>query len=401
MDAEIARLGLADRSVRLLTGGEVWAEITPLLAPRQGSLAAAMASVGPDAAELLPLRQGDSLITDASPAAIEAGTTSPRVLLDWVKAGVTVHSLPQLNAKLVVAEGTPAFVVAGSADAAGSSLFEAVILSYETATVDEARDAWLDWCLEAGPALTAGDLEPLLEGSGAPEAEQTAEPQAEAEISVPDPAPEPMVAQVMQTETPTETEPAVAPAPTPAPAVVVEEAEEPDTAPAEDVPRPPWPSPVELYLVNLLEGGDPSSEAEYALEDLTKHHAWVDENGESPFSVELCWHDQESGQAVPMVYRPGVHLIRVYGTKAGQARVGSLIEPPGLVLHSYRDEYSYPRRTYSYLLTRKSAHKPLFGELRKALATIGEKPNFRNSFQIPRKIDALISLWPDLDFEPR
>ena len=71
------------------------------------------------------------------------------------------------------------------------------------------------------------------------------------------------------------------------------------------------------------------------------------------------------------------------------------------MLHAYADEYAYPRRTYCYLLTRQTAAKPLFGDLRKGLAAIGEKPNFRNSFQVPRKIEALLGLWPDLGYDPR
>ncbi|MET8852897.1 hypothetical protein ABZW17_38290, partial [Amycolatopsis sp. NPDC004625] len=169
MDAELARLGLAERSVRLLSGRDIWGSITPLLAPRR-NLVAAFGHVGPGAAALLPLEPGDTLITDASLDTVLSGATSPHALLHWVKAGVIVHSLRGLNAKLVIAEDDPSFVVVGSADvtAAGPrQLFEAVTLSHERQTVEEAQEAWLEWCDLAGPSLTAGDLEPLLEQYGA------------------------------------------------------------------------------------------------------------------------------------------------------------------------------------------------------------------------------------------
>src|SRR3954462_8763737 len=169
MDAELGRLGLAERSVRLLTGRDIWGSITPLLAPRR-NLVAAFGHVGPGAAALLPLQPGDTLITDASLDTVLSGATSPHALLHWVKAGVIVHSLRGLNAKLVIAEDDPSFVVVGSADVSAAGprqLFEAVTLSQERQTVEEAQEAWLEWCDLAGPSLTAGDLEPLLEQYGA------------------------------------------------------------------------------------------------------------------------------------------------------------------------------------------------------------------------------------------
>jgi hypothetical protein len=437
MDAELARLGLSERSVRLLTGRDIWASITPLLTPRR-NLVAAFGHVGPGAAALLPLEPGDTLITDASLDMVQSGATSPHALLHWVKAGVIVHSLRGLNAKLVIAEDDPSFVVVGSADvtAAGPrQLFEAVTVSHEKHTVEEAQEAWLEWCDLAGPALTAGDLEPLLEqyGAGKP-APRTATARTTAPARpVVTSRPATPVRPAASTPPPSPVRPAVPPpspvrpaAPaTPPPAPVAETpptpvrpappieppaTAEPVAAPAvvnepepgsTDVPRPAWPRPAELYLVSLVEGGEPSAEAEYRLEELAREYTHPGENGESPFRVELFWADDGQGQDPPRTLRPGVHVIRVYSQKQGRALVGSRIEAPGLVLHAYADEFAYPRRTYCYVLTRESAAKPVFGDLRKALAAIGEKPNFRNSFQVPRKIEALLGLWPDLGYDPR
>jgi hypothetical protein len=437
MDAEFARLGLAERSVRLLTGRDIWASITPLLAPRR-NLVAAFGHVGPGAAALLPLQPGDTVITDASLDTVLSGATSPHALLHWVKAGVIVHSLRGLNAKLVIAEDDPAFVVVGSADvtAAGPrQLFEAVTVTTEKTTVEEAQEAWLEWCDLAGPSLTAADLEPLLEqyGAGKPVTAQRpaapSRPAAPARPVVtsrpatpvrpaavtpppspvrPAPTPPPAPAPPAVTPAPAPVEPAQAEAappaeaPEPVAAAVVSEPEPADTPETEtDVPRPAWPRPAELYIVSLVEGGEPSAEAEYRLEELTREYTHPGENGEAPFRVELFWADDGQGQDPPRTLRPGVHVIRVYSQKQGRALVGSRIEAPGLVLAAYADEYAYPRRTYCYVLTRETASRPAFGDLRKGLATIGEKPNFRNSFQVPRKIEALLSLWPDLGYDPR
>ena len=443
MDAESARLGLAERSVRLLTGRDIWASITPLLAPRR-NLVAAFGHVGPGAAALLPLQPGDTLITDASLDVVLAGATSPHALLHWVKAGVSVHSLRGLNAKLVIAEDDPSFVVVGSADvtAAGPrQLFEAVTVSDEKHTVEEAQEAWLEWCDLAGPALTAGDLEPLLEQYGAgklvtaPRSAPVARPIAASRpvvttrpatpvrpatpppspvrpatpppspVRPATPAPAPAVEAQAEPVRPAEPDTTSSQSPEPVAEPVV--AAEPDTtSPAPDteqadVPRPSWPRPAELYLVSLVEGGEPSAEAEYRLEELAREYTHPGENGESPFRVELFWADDGQGQDPPRTLRQGVHVIPVFSQKQGRPLVGSRIEAPGLVLQAYIDEYAYPRRTYCYVLTRQSSARPAFGDLRKSLAAIGEKPNFRNSFQVPRKIEALLGLWPDLGYDPR
>ncbi|MEV6447644.1 hypothetical protein [Amycolatopsis sp. NPDC051716] len=498
MDAELARLGLAERSVRLLAGRDIWASITPLLAPRR-NLVAAFGHVGPGAAALLPLQPGDTLITDASLDTVLSGATSPHALLHWVKAGVIVHSLRGLNAKLVIAEDDPSFVVVGSADvtAAGPrQLFEAVTLSHERQTVEEAQEAWLEWCDLAGPSLTAGDLEPLLEQYGAgklvtarpaatrpaaarpvvtsrpvtpvrpaaaapppspvrpaapapspvrpaptppaspvrpgvpgaapsgvirpgvpggPATTSAARPGVPAEVAGPaQPATAPPAASAAEpgTTQPEQPEPATpaaaepgSPAGTAEPVAAEPEASEGTEATeapeATDVPRPSWPRPAELYLVSLVEGGEPNAEAAYRLEELQREYTHPGEDGESPFRVELLWADDGQGQDPPRTLRAGVHVIPVYSQKQGRPLVGSRIEAPGLVLQAYIDEFAYPRRTYCYVLTRQSAAKPAFGDLRKALATIGEKPNFRNSFQVPRKIEALLGLWPDLGYDPR
>ncbi|WP_410644114.1 hypothetical protein [Amycolatopsis sp. lyj-346] len=486
MDAELARLGLAERSVRLLAGRDIWASITPLLAPRR-NLVAAFGHVGPGAAALLPLQPGDTLITDASLDTVLSGATSPHALLHWVKAGVIVHSLRGLNAKLVIAEDDPSFVVVGSADvtAAGPrQLFEAVTLSHERQTVEEAQEAWLEWCDLAGPSLTAGDLEPLLEQYGAgklvtarsapsrpaaatrpvvtsrqvtpvrpaaatppPSPVRPAAP-APSPVRPAAPAPSPVrpaqPAAVTPPASPAQPEAATSPAAaglpdrpaeaTPAQPDAAAQPEQPaaaGTTPAEpgapagtaspagtgepaaaepeaaetpeatDVPRPAWPRPAELYLLSLVEGGEPNAEAAYRLEELQREYTHPGEDGESPFRVELLWADDGQGQDPPRTLRAGVHLIPVYSQKQGRPLVGSRIEAPGLVLQAYIDEFAYPRRTYCYVLTRQSTAKPAFGELRKALAAIGEKPNFRNSFQVPRKIEALLALWPDLGYDPR
>ncbi|MEV6625474.1 hypothetical protein AB0M71_31670, partial [Amycolatopsis sp. NPDC051114] len=220
-------------------------------------------------------------------------------------------------------------------------------------------------------------------------------------------APAPAVPQAADSPPPAAATPAEPDSPATSPAAATPTAEEPEPVATEteteatDVPRPAWPRPAELYLVSLVEGGEPNAEAAYRLEELQREYTHPGENGEQPFRVELFWADDGQGQDPPRTLRPGVHVIRVYSQKQGRALVGSRIEAPGLVLQAYTDEFAYPRRTYCYILTRETAARPLFGELRKGLATIGEKPNFRNSFQVPRKIEALLALWPDLGYDPK
>ena len=149
-------LGLDDRSARLIHGRDVWTEIRGLLSG-YSAISAAIAFVGPDADQHLPLRGPATIVVNAGDDALASGWTDPQVLLRWTRRGVRVYSLASLHAKVLLAEGHPSFVLIGSADVLSTSgrvLDEAVLVADERETVDELRNAIAGWRRRAGEPLT-------------------------------------------------------------------------------------------------------------------------------------------------------------------------------------------------------------------------------------------------------
>lgn len=149
-------LGLEDRSARLLSGRDVWSEIKLLLSG-YNDVQAAIAFVGADADQYLPLRGPATIVVNAGEEALRNGWTDPSVLLRWTRRGVRVHTLSTLHAKLLVAQGSQPFVLVGSADVlstSGRAMEEAILLADEKDTVDEVRRAIDRWRRLAGEPLT-------------------------------------------------------------------------------------------------------------------------------------------------------------------------------------------------------------------------------------------------------
>ena len=116
---------------------EPWPAITSAVDSANGRVRAAIAYFGTDSYELLPLKEGDTLVCDVSEGAVKSGSTNPTALKKFVKRGVDVWSFESLHAKVVV---LPKRAFVGSANASRNSserLFEAVI---ETTDTDEIRD---------------------------------------------------------------------------------------------------------------------------------------------------------------------------------------------------------------------------------------------------------------------
>jgi hypothetical protein len=366
---ELARLGLEDRSDRLVAGRGVWDEITPLFTP-QHQLRVAVAHLTGRASELLPLKKGDLLIVDAGDTAVLAGQTDPAVLLEWVAAGVVVHSLPGLNAKMVIAEGERPFVTIGSADGSASSdgeQFEAVVVSHEEQTVVEARKAWMSWREQAGEPLTRFALEALREGYPEDARETPRRP----------------VAPVA--------DPVLLPQPVAQAAVPVAEVE-PLTV--DETREVHWPKPDALYLAKLTETDTISAEAQAKHKELSAQHA-VD-TGNGRWRVDMFWWDQAPGES--FVYQVDRYVVPVYANKIGRVSVKSPVGEPGRVLYFYEDSWHRPTRTYYYVLVRESAAKPLYSDLKNALSSIGQKPDFTIYYMIASKVNALLTLWPDLEY---
>jgi hypothetical protein len=100
-----------------MAGGQVWPTITKVCQGR-GPRMAAIAYLGWQAPQLLPLKKGDVLVVNVSDAALLTHATSPEALRTYVDAGVQVSSVPSLHAKVLV---TATKAVIGSANASSHS----------------------------------------------------------------------------------------------------------------------------------------------------------------------------------------------------------------------------------------------------------------------------------------
>jgi len=101
---------------------------------------AAIAYFGQNGAKLLPLRSGDRLVVDMSPATVRAGGTDPREVEKLIKRGVRVFTRRKLHAKIVVADKT---VISGSANVSKHSqeaLDEAALLTTDPSAVRRAQE---------------------------------------------------------------------------------------------------------------------------------------------------------------------------------------------------------------------------------------------------------------------
>lgn len=119
----------------------VWHRITALAArPRRGPAWVAAAYVGGAAPDLLPLRRGDTLIVDASDAALRAGVTNPSSLRQYLRAGVAIYTRSGLHAKVYVFGRTAIIGSANASRASASNLVEAAVSSTDPAVVHDAID---------------------------------------------------------------------------------------------------------------------------------------------------------------------------------------------------------------------------------------------------------------------
>ena len=393
-------LDLDDRSARLIHGSDVWMEISDLLSG-YSHIQAAMPFVGRDADTFLPLRGPASIIVNASPQALQDGATDPEVLLGWTRRGVRVYNLPRLNARVVLAEGSPSFVLVGSADAswADDGRFEAFLVADERETVDELRQAIADWKAAAGEPLTDEWLQRAVEQYRPPvPAPQVRRVELEpVKPPVPRPAaPKPVVAPVATQDRPAPAEPVVWPVPE-APAAAVA-ADVPDAAAIEAVD---WSRPKYIYLALLNRDGRASESAEDRLAHLRQEHRVGGEDGTRPvLDVEMFWIDEPTkpGAKANVRYPEGWHVVPVQVVGTVRPTTSSVIDAPGRVLQSYTDFLTHPARTYYYLLTHVSGTTRSFRLLRDRLAEIGERPSYDHAYMMQHKVDAILDLWPEINY---
>lgn len=118
-------------------GPNPWPHVTRAIRTR-GARLAAIAFLGLEAPELLPLRAGDVLIVNASKAALRAHATSPAILAYYLDRDVRVLSSPTLHANVIA---TNRLAVIGSANASVNSIFaqDAVIITDDPKILSQVR----------------------------------------------------------------------------------------------------------------------------------------------------------------------------------------------------------------------------------------------------------------------
>lgn len=122
---------------------DLWKTITNRVKSSSRPCHVAVAYFGRGAAKLLPLPAGSRLVVNASDGAVKSGQTCPEDLIALQKMGVSIHSVANLHAKVLVV-GQTAFV--GSANASRNSadhLAEAAVQTTDPATVAEVK-AYID-----------------------------------------------------------------------------------------------------------------------------------------------------------------------------------------------------------------------------------------------------------------
>jgi len=137
-----------------------WAHIRRDLVRRgRPPVVAVVGYVGGAAPEVMPLRKGDILVCDASPAAIKRRLTSTMALRQYDRIGVSVFSLAGLHAKVIAAKG---FAWVGSTNASENSRDNLIEASVRIEGTN--AQAILDWASSQAVddrALTTDDLRDL------------------------------------------------------------------------------------------------------------------------------------------------------------------------------------------------------------------------------------------------
>lgn len=116
-----------------LVSEKVWESLRTVTWP--GPVRAAIAYVGREAPDLLPLGTGDTLVFDGSDESLAGGTTTPAALQVLFDRGVILVSVARLHAKVIVAgveEAGERKTLVGSANASEhsrTSLREAALLT--------------------------------------------------------------------------------------------------------------------------------------------------------------------------------------------------------------------------------------------------------------------------------
>ena len=137
--SESSERSLPVSTTTFLSNETLWLELAARIKAAR-HVDAAVAYFGQGGAKLLPLRKGDRLVVDMSPATVRAGGTDPRELEKLINKGVQAFTRRNLHAKTVVAGNA---VISGSANVSRRSkevLDEAAILTSDPTAVRRARE---------------------------------------------------------------------------------------------------------------------------------------------------------------------------------------------------------------------------------------------------------------------
>lgn len=137
----------------------VWPHITEIVSGA-GRTHAAIAYIGEDAPDRLPLGDGDVLLVNAGDHNVSSRATNPYALERFIKLGVEVHSSDHLHAKVIV---TDAHAIIGSANASASSArsSEAIVVTDCKETRKEVEEFVLQEIKNSGMEITQEKLADL------------------------------------------------------------------------------------------------------------------------------------------------------------------------------------------------------------------------------------------------
>ncbi|WP_345149732.1 phospholipase D family protein [Arthrobacter ginkgonis] len=123
-------------------GGQVWSEIKDLVAGA-GEIHAAIAFLGQDAPDRLPLKSGDVLVVNADKRAVASHATNPFSIEKFIQRGVAVYSSPMLHAKVIA---TDKHAIIGSANASQHSedSSEAIVVTDNKTVIKQVQDFVLE-----------------------------------------------------------------------------------------------------------------------------------------------------------------------------------------------------------------------------------------------------------------
>ena len=102
----------------MLWRDKVWTRITSLARKYPDRCEAAVAFVGSQSTKILPIQEGSLLVVNMSEGAVVRGLTNPHEVRKFIDAGVEVHTVENLHAKVVV---FPNRAIVGSMNVSRSS----------------------------------------------------------------------------------------------------------------------------------------------------------------------------------------------------------------------------------------------------------------------------------------